>query len=87
MSLKHVDRVDGRSSEVPQPKRGVEGGGDEKLLSGMSTDVGQLLVVTCIMNKSVSNAGSGCGSGWSHHTCHVVLNMNLHNCTDMFCPL
>lgn len=43
--LEHVDRVDGRVSEVPQPEGGVPGRGDYQTLGGVCAAVGQLLVV------------------------------------------
>ena len=46
VALEHVDRVDGRVSEVPQTEGGVSGRGDHQALGGVSTAVGQLLVVT-----------------------------------------
>lgn len=45
VSLEHVDRVDGRVSEVPQPEGGVPGWGDYQTLGGVCAAVGQLLVM------------------------------------------
>ncbi len=48
VSLKYVHWVNGRSSEVPESKSRILWWGNEQLLSGMGTDMGQLKVVTCV---------------------------------------
>ena len=47
VALEDVDRVNGRCPEVPETKRGVVRGGDNKLLHGMCTDMSELSVVAC----------------------------------------
>lgn len=56
VSLKHVDRVNGRVSEVPQSEGGVSGRGDHQTLGGVCAAVGQLLVVACRTKFNILNA-------------------------------
>ena len=52
VSLKDVDRVDGRVSEVPQSKGGVSGWSDHQALGRVCAAVGQLLVMSCTQNHN-----------------------------------
>jgi hypothetical protein len=67
VSLKHVYRVDGGVSEVPQTEGGVSGRGDHQTLAWMGTAVGQLLVVAWTHTYSIKDLGP----------CKTVLNMTV----------
>ena len=60
VSLKYVHWVNGRSSEVPESKSRILWWGNEQLLSGMGTDMGQLKVVTCVCVRGGGGKVSNC---------------------------